>query len=100
MQKLGDFRRSLAQYFKIRRSFPTSYNWNHSEPGRRLVKAANMNVNVNIPFVGRMLGVEFFLICSARAVPHHVALAPVRFGRAGSGPGPGSRRLADLLRRH
>lgn len=66
VQPLDDFRQSLAQYFEIRRFFPTSYNWNHSEPNRKLLRAANMNMNINIPFVGRMLGVEFFFICSAR----------------------------------
>lgn len=66
VQPLDDFRRSLTQYFEIRRFFPTSYNWNHSEPNRKLLRAANMNMNINIPFVGRMLGVEYFFICSVR----------------------------------
>jgi SAM-dependent methyltransferase len=66
VRTMEDFRQSLAQYFSIRRFFPTSYNWNGSEPRRRLLKAVNMNVNVNIPLLSRMLGVEYFFICSPR----------------------------------
>ena len=66
VQSPDDFRQSLARYFKIQRSFPTSHNWNHSEPKRKLVKAANMHVNVNVPFISRILAVEYFYICSPR----------------------------------
>jgi SAM-dependent methyltransferase len=67
VQALDDFRTSLAQHFKIHRFFPTSHNWNHTEPGRKLIKAANMHINVNIPFLSRKLAVEYFFICSSRA---------------------------------
>jgi SAM-dependent methyltransferase len=67
VQALDDFRRSLTQNFKIRRFFPTSYNWNHSEPRRKLLKAANMNINFNIPLISRALAVEYFFICSSQA---------------------------------
>lgn len=66
VQPLEDFRRNLACHFNIDRSFPTSHNWNHWEPGRRLLKAANMHLNINIPFVSPILGVEYFFICSPR----------------------------------
>jgi SAM-dependent methyltransferase len=65
VQPLNDFRRSLAQHFEIRRSFPASHNWNHSEPSRKLVKAGNMHINVNVPVISRVLAVEYFFICSA-----------------------------------
>jgi SAM-dependent methyltransferase len=63
---LNDFRQSLAQHFTIHRFFPTSHNWNHSEPNRKLLKAANMKININVPFISRVLAVEYFFICSAR----------------------------------
>jgi len=66
VQPIHDFRQSLAQYFEIRRSFPTSHNWNHSEPSRKLVKAGNMHINVNVPVISRVLAVEYFFICSSR----------------------------------
>jgi SAM-dependent methyltransferase len=66
VQAVSDFRQSLAQHFTINRSFPTSYNWKHSEPSRKLLKAVNMNMNVNIPVIGRILAVEYFFLCSAR----------------------------------
>jgi SAM-dependent methyltransferase len=66
VQAFNDFRQSLAQHFKIHRFFPTSHNWNHSEPNRKLLKAANMNFNINVPFVSRLLAVEYFFICSGR----------------------------------
>jgi polysaccharide pyruvyl transferase WcaK-like protein/SAM-dependent methyltransferase len=64
MQSFGDFRQDLMRYFTINRFFPTSHNWKHSEPNRRLVKAANMHLNANIPVISPLLAVEYFLICS------------------------------------
>lgn len=64
VQPFDDFRHSLAQHFKVHRFFPTSHNWNHSEPGRKLVKAANMHININIPIISRALAVEYFFLCS------------------------------------
>lgn len=66
VQPVGDFRMSLGRCFKIERSFPVSHNWNHSEPARRPVKAVNMYLNANIPFISPLLAVEYFFICSAR----------------------------------
>ena len=67
IQSIGDFRKSLAGYFKIDDFFPASYNWKHGMPSRKLVKAVNMQVNVNIPLISPKLAVEYFFICSARA---------------------------------
>lgn len=67
VQSFNDFRRSLAENFEIRRYFPTSYNWHHWEPGRKLLRAANMHINVNVPIIGPALAVEYFLVCSPRA---------------------------------
>jgi len=64
IQSLDNFRESLAQHFKIQASFPTSHNWKHSEPNRKIVKAANMRLNANIPFISSRLAVEYFFICS------------------------------------
>jgi cyclopropane fatty-acyl-phospholipid synthase-like methyltransferase len=72
IQPFEDFRRELAQYFTIGRVFPTSHNWKHSEPNRKLIKAANMHLNANIPVISPALAVEYFLICSPRG-----ARAPV-----------------------
>jgi len=66
VQPFKDFRRSLAENFKIRSYLPTSYNWNHWEPGRKILRAANMHINVNIPIIGPVLAVEYFVVCSAR----------------------------------
>ena len=66
VQSFEDFRGSLAHYFNVERFFPTSHNWNHSEPNRKLVRAANMHISANIPVISRILAVEYFFICSAR----------------------------------
>lgn len=66
IQSFDDFRRSLARHFNINRCFPTSYNWNHREPGRKLVRAVNMHTNIRIP-IGHRLAVEYFFICSSRS---------------------------------
>jgi hypothetical protein len=67
VQSPGDFRRSLARHFEIRKIIPTSYNWNHSEPNRKLIRTVNMYMNINIPLISPILAVEYFFICSA----HH-----------------------------
>jgi SAM-dependent methyltransferase len=64
VQSFDEFQRGLAQYFQIRRVFPTSHSWNHSEPRRRLAQAANMHINANVPFISRALAVEYFFVCS------------------------------------
>ena len=66
VQPMADFRESLARYFNIDRSFPTSYNWHGGQPSRKLIKAANMHISMNIPLIGPVLAVEYFLICSPR----------------------------------
>lgn len=66
IQPVGRFRDDVNREFTIDRSFPTSYNWKHSEPNRRLLKAANMHLNANVPLVSAALAVEYFFICSVR----------------------------------
>ena len=58
IQTMGEFRRSVAQHFRIRRFIPTAHNWNHTEPTRKLIKAANMHFDVSIPLVSPALAVE------------------------------------------
>ena len=67
VQPINSFRQSLERYFKIRRFFPTSHNWNHREPGRKLLRAANMYTNIRIPLISPALAVEYFFICSPRS---------------------------------
>jgi hypothetical protein len=66
VQTLDDFRGSLTRYFKIHKLVPTSHNWKRSEPNRKLIKAANMPINVQIPFISPMLAPQYFFICSPR----------------------------------
>lgn len=66
VQSVSDFRASLSRYFKVDRSFPTSHNWRHNEPGRPWLRAVNMHFNVNIPYATPILAAEYFFICSAR----------------------------------
>jgi SAM-dependent methyltransferase len=67
VQPIADFRKSLARKFVIRRWFPTSHNWAHSEPNRAFVKVPNMYFNARIPFLTPWLAVEFFFVCTPRA---------------------------------
>lgn len=64
IQPIGRFRHDLARMFTIDRWFPTSHNWKHHEPNRKLLKQANMHLNVNIPIVSPVLAVEYFFVCS------------------------------------
>lgn len=65
VQPIDKFREDLARHFKINRVFPTSHNWNHQEPRRKLIRTINTHVNVNIPFISPVLAVEYFFICSS-----------------------------------
>ncbi len=67
VQPVQAFRADLERDFVIDRVLPTSYNWNHGQPRRGLLKAANMHLNVSIPFVSPKLAVEYFFICSRRS---------------------------------
>jgi SAM-dependent methyltransferase len=74
VQALNDFRQSLAQYFEIKRAFPTAHNWHHSEPSRKFIRAANMHININVPFISPVLAVEYFFICSKLSFPTRISL--------------------------
>lgn len=64
IQPVAEFRSSLGRYFDITKSFPTSHNWNHSEPGRRFMTASQMHLNVNMPLISPKLAVEYYFICA------------------------------------
>jgi SAM-dependent methyltransferase len=66
VQKPADFRGDLRRFFRIERSFAGSHNWNHSQPNRAFMRASQAHLNVNIPLVSPLLGVDYFYICSAR----------------------------------
>jgi len=66
VQPMGAFRRSLERYFTLERSFATSHNWRHNEPGRRFLRASQLHLNVSIPVISSVLAVEYFFICSGR----------------------------------
>jgi SAM-dependent methyltransferase len=64
VQPFDDFRKALSQYFKIDKFFPASHNWRHTGPNRRITRAVNMPMKINIPLVSPILAVEYFFICS------------------------------------
>ena len=66
VQPLDCFRRCLESDFVVERAVPASYNWNHGQPRRRLVKMANMHLNTSLPFISPKLAVEYFFVCSRR----------------------------------
>jgi cyclopropane fatty-acyl-phospholipid synthase-like methyltransferase len=66
VQPLAEFRASLSKHFRIERSFPTSYNWNHSEPNRQFMRVSQLPIMFSIPLISKVLGVEYFFICSKR----------------------------------
>jgi SAM-dependent methyltransferase len=66
VQPFGDFRRDLEQHFRVDRFFPASHNWYHGSPSMRFNKALNMRLNMNIPVISPLLGVEYFVLCALR----------------------------------
>jgi SAM-dependent methyltransferase len=63
VQPFLDFRRSLERHFAIQKLSPTSYNWEHKEPNRAFVRAANMRINLEIPLISRALAVQYIFTC-------------------------------------
>lgn len=59
-----EFRGDLERYFTIDRFFPGAYNWNHTHPNRDFMVKAQAGLDLNIPLLGRFLGVDHFYICS------------------------------------
>lgn len=68
MQPFQEFEGSLSQFFTIKRVIPTSHHWHHREPMRRIMKDLQMHMNVNIPIISQRFAIEYFFICSPRAV--------------------------------
>lgn len=66
VQSLDNFRMDLAGHFRIDRFFPAGHNWRHAGPNRRISRALNARINIDIPFVSPILAVEYFFICSPR----------------------------------
>ena len=66
VQPLEEFRSDLARFFTIDKYFPASHNWYGGQPTRKLVMAANMHFNANVPVISPKLAVEYFFVCSRR----------------------------------
>jgi SAM-dependent methyltransferase len=66
VRAIEDFRRDLSRNFTIQKSFPTAHNWSHNEPSRRLMRAGNMRLNLNVPLLTPWLAVQYFFICLLR----------------------------------
>jgi SAM-dependent methyltransferase len=66
VQSIDDFRMSLARHFHVDRFFPASHNWYHGSPSLKLNKTVNMHINMRIPLISPILGVEYFFLCSSR----------------------------------
>lgn len=66
IQPFEVFYRSLQQSFQVDRYFPTSHRWHHDEPRDRFTWAVQKHINLNIPVLSRLFGVEYFFICSKK----------------------------------
>ncbi len=71
VQSFEEFKTSLEQFFHIDRCIPTSYQWHHREPSRKINRAIQLRLNVKVPVLGRLFAVEHFFICSLKA--RHIA---------------------------
>ena len=63
---ISDFKRELSEWFVIDRVVPTSHNWRHNEPSRRVIRSINMHLNARFPLITPKLAVEYFFICTPR----------------------------------
>lgn len=66
IQSFNSFHHSLTDFFHVDRYFPTSHRWHHDEPRDRLMWALQKRINLNVPLISRLFGVEYFFICSKK----------------------------------
>jgi SAM-dependent methyltransferase len=66
IQSFKAFYHSLREFFQVDRYFPTSHRWHHDEPRDRLMWAVHKHINLNIPLISRLFGVEYFFVCSKK----------------------------------
>ena len=66
IQPIEVFKSDLESFFIIDKSFPTSYNWNRTEPKRGWLKKIQMPLHVRLPVLSTYLAVEYVYICSPR----------------------------------
>lgn len=66
VRPMSDFRRDLERNFTVRKCVPTAHNWSHTEPNRKLMRAANMRLNANVPVLTPRLAVQYIFVCSPR----------------------------------
>jgi SAM-dependent methyltransferase len=84
VQSPGDFRADLNRFFTIERCFAVSHNWNHGQPSRAFMKAAQAHLNIRVPVLSPILAVDYLYVCSARA---RVAAGPLARGPHGAPEG-------------
>ena len=65
VQQPADFRRDLGRFFTIERWFAGAHNWTHAHPGRTLVRAPQMNLNIYVPVISPKLAIDYIYICSS-----------------------------------
>ncbi|MHB1873747.1 MAG: class I SAM-dependent DNA methyltransferase [Streptosporangiaceae bacterium] len=64
VQPPEDFRADLGRHFRVERCCPVSHNWNHSQPNRKVMKAAQSRLSVNVPVISRILAVDYLYVCA------------------------------------
>lgn len=66
VRPIAEFRTGLGQHFSVRRQFPVGHNWNHIEPNRRWLQAAQLSHDVSVPMFSPVFAVEYFFVCGGR----------------------------------
>ena len=66
IQHIEEFKRGLECFFTVDSWFPSSHNWQCSEPRRKLLKVLQLPLQRRLPLISRWLAVNYFFICSHR----------------------------------
>lgn len=66
VQEIAAFRAALAERLDVTGYFPVGHNWNHSEPGKPWLQAAQLSLNTRIPLVSSRFAVEYLFVCERR----------------------------------
>ncbi len=67
MRTIAAFKQDLEVYFQVERWFPSSHNWQCSEPRRKVLKQIQMPLEHSIPIISRLFALNYFFICSPKS---------------------------------
>ena len=66
IKSIGEFKRNLEAYFHVERCFPSYYSFHDDDLKSKAMRRLQMSLNMDIPVISRLLGVNFIFIAAGR----------------------------------